>query len=74
MKYNFLTVSQLQSACQAHKYLILQYPNGSFAVNAKIAPLALKAKPHPDNYVTDVTGFKPCTFHEYISQKACFQK
>lgn len=65
-----LTVAQLRAACQKHPYLILFQSDGTMAVNAKIAPIAMKRKRYNDSDETNVVSYHPCGFQEYISKKA----
>jgi len=73
MKTHYMKVRDLKAACEKHLFLLLDFPGGTFAVNTKIAKIALRLKPRKDNEETDVMSYRPCSFQEYISRKAVFQ-
>lgn len=68
-----MTVKQLYSACQKHKYLLLRMYNGKqMAINCKVAKLAKKQNNYPEDDETDFASFIPCDFITYIHYKTPF--
>ena len=69
-----MTVSTLQAACNMHPYLVLRFETGeTMAVNGRCAAIARRRKDYKDNDETQVVGYYPCSFQEYISRKAGFK-
>ena len=68
-----LTVSQLIKACSANKYILVRYSagyvvgvNSTYAVKEQVR-LNIDTK-----RVTNIVGFMPCNFNQYLSHKLPF--
>lgn len=69
-----LTIKQLKKACDTYPYLMVHWGSHEFAVNSRIAKASLMANGFigEENLKSNVSGFYPISFQEYISRKIPF--
>lgn len=71
MKVETLTVAQLTQICLNNKYIIVRDQwNDTAGINCGIVNV-IKMRGNPKNK-TQWYSYKPCSFHEYISNKIKF--
>ncbi len=69
----YLTVQQLNAACQNNKFLLLRFKSGyQMGINCKVAGIVRKRKMYNDSELTEFVSYKPCGIAEYIEHKHPF--
>ncbi len=70
---NEITVKDLLTACEGQSYLMLEENSGyEFAINARVGQIVKKHGKANLGKPLNIRGFRPCSFHEYISNKHPF--
>ena len=68
-----ITRKQLYEACKNNNYIAVRWYDGVVtAINCKIVAFKRFHNINKGNIKTNFIGWRPCSFHEYISMKTPF--
>jgi hypothetical protein len=72
-KVSFMTVGQLQKACDNNDFIVARYRDGVLiGINTKVAKVARKKREYNDNDTTAFISWFACDFMTYLFYKRPF--